>query len=194
MRQSLNHQGQPFLGPSDHLSDDPAVLRSAGRPHSEVNIRIADDGEILIRGAQVAAHYWPDGPAAVDGWLHTGDAGFIDDSGRLVVTDRLKDIIITGGENVSSREVEDVLSLHPGVEQAAVIGVPDEYWGEAICAVVVPGPAQPTADELIAHVRAHLAGFKRPRQVRFVDALPVTSNGKVAKNAVRQSLTAQSNT
>jgi len=183
-----------FLGPSDHLSDDPAVLRSAGRPHSEVNIRIADDGEILIRGAQVAAHYWPDGPAAVDGWLHTGDAGFIDDSGRLVVTDRLKDIIITGGENVSSREVEDVLSLHPGVEQAAVIGVPDEYWGEAICAVVVPGPAQPTADELIAHVRAHLAGFKRPRQVRFVDALPVTSNGKVAKNAVRQSLTAQSNT
>lgn len=174
-----------FLGPSEHLCDDPAVLRSAGRPHDEVSIRIASDGEILVRGAQVAAQYWPDGPATVEGWLHTGDAGFIDDSGRLVVTDRLKDIIITGGENVSSREVEDVLSLHPGVEQAAVVGVPDEYWGEAICAVVVPGPRQPTADELIAHVRAHLAGFKRPRHVRFVEQLPLTSNGKIAKSAVR---------
>ena len=175
-----------FLGPSDHLSEDPAVLRSAGRPHGEVSIRIAADGEILVRGAQVAAQYWPDGPATVDGWLHTGDAGFIDDSGRLVVTDRLKDVIITGGENVSSREVEDILSLHPGVEQAAVVGVPDEYWGEAICAVVVPGAAQPTADELIAHVRAHLAGFKRPRHVLFVEDLPLTSNGKIAKTAVRQ--------
>ncbi len=175
-----------FLGPSDHLSDDPAVLCSAGRPHDEVSIRIAPDGEILVRGAQVAAQYWPDGSATVDGWLHTGDAGFIDGSGRLVVTDLLKDIIITGGENVSSREVEDVLSLHPGVEQAAVVGVPDEYWGEAICAVVVPGPTQPTADELIAHVRAHLAGFKRPRHVRFVEELPLTSNGKIAKSAVRQ--------
>jgi acyl-CoA synthetase (AMP-forming)/AMP-acid ligase II len=177
-----------FLGPSDHLSGDPAVLRSAGRPHDEVSIRIAADGEILVRGAQVAPQYWPHGPVAVDGWLHTGDAGFIDDSGRLVVTDRLKDIIITGGENVSSREVEDVLSLHPGVEQAAVIGVPDEYWGESICAVVVPGPARPTADDLIAHVRAHLAGFKRPRQVRFVEELPLTSNGKVAKTVLRETI------
>ena len=176
-----------FLGPSEHLSADPAVLRSAGRPHDEVSIRIAADGEILVRGDQVAAQYWPDGPATVDGWLHTGDAGFFDDDGRLVVTDRLKDVIITGGENVSSREVEDVLSLHPGVEQAAVIGVPDEYWGEAICAVVVPcDGAVPSADELIAHVRAHLAGFKRPRQVRFVDELPLTSNGKVAKTLLRE--------
>jgi acyl-CoA synthetase (AMP-forming)/AMP-acid ligase II len=108
-----------------------------------------------------------------------------------VVTDRLKDIIITGGENVSSREVEDVLSLHPGVEQAAVIGVPDEYWGESICAVVVPGPARPTADDLITHVRAHLAGFKRPRQVRFVEELPLTSNGKVAKTVLRETIRRQ---
>lgn len=176
-----------FLGPADHLSEDPQVLRSAGRPHDEVTVRIGDDGEILVRGAQVAAQYWPDSPATVDGWLHTGDAGFIDNSGRLVVTDRLKDVIITGGENVSSREVEDVLSLHPGVAQAAVIGVPDAYWGEAICAVVVtcPGPG-PSADDLIAHVRAHLAGFKRPRRVVFVDELPLTSNGKIAKAALRQ--------
>lgn len=184
-----------FLGPADHLSADQQVLRSAGRPHDGVTLRIADDGEILVCGAQVAARYWPEQPATVDGWLHTGDAGFIDDSGRLVVTDRLKDIIITGGENVSSREVEDVLSRHPGVDQVAVIGVPDEYWGEAICAVVVPGAGpQPSAEDLIAHVRAHLAGFKRPRHVVFVDALPLTSNGKIAKNAVRQSLLPQSNT
>lgn len=180
-----------FLGPADHLSGDPQVLRSAGRPHDEVTVRIAADGEILVRGAQVAARYWPDGPATVDGWLHTGDAGFIDDGGRLVVTDRLKDVIITGGENVSSREVEDVLSLHPGVDQAAVIGVPDEYWGEAICAVIVAhAGARPSAEDLTAHVRAHLAAFKRPRRVEFVDALPLTSNGKVAKEVLRQTLTA----
>ncbi|MGK2866737.1 MAG: AMP-binding protein [Mycobacterium sp.] len=180
-----------FLGPADHLSADQQVLRSAGRPHDEVFLRIAADGEILVRGAQVAARYWPERPATVDGWLHTGDAGFIDDSGRLVVTDRLKDIIITGGENVSSREVEDVLSLHPGVDQAAVIGVPDEYWGEAICAVVVPGTGpRPSAEDLIAHVRAHLAGFKRPRHVLFVEELPLTSNGKIAKDRVRRQVSA----
>jgi acyl-CoA synthetase (AMP-forming)/AMP-acid ligase II len=121
----------------------------------------------------------------VDGWLHTGDIGIVDEHGRLVVTDRLKDVIITGGENVSSREVEDVLSLHPCVEQSAVVGVPDPYWGEAICAVVVA--ASPvSAEELITHVRARLTAFKRPRHVLFVDRLPLTSNGKVAKEAVRR--------
>ncbi len=174
-----------FLGPADHRSADPTILRSAGRPHAEVEIRIAADGEILVRGAQVATRYWPDDPVTVDGWLHTGDIGVIDESGRLVVTDRLKDVIITGGENVSSREVEDVLSLHPGVGQVAVVGVPDPYWGEAICAVVVAA-APVSADELITHVRARLAAFKRPRHVLFVDQLPLTSNGKVAKEAVRQ--------
>jgi acyl-CoA synthetase (AMP-forming)/AMP-acid ligase II len=176
-----------FLGPTEHLCGDPQVLRSAGHPHDGVRIRIAGDGEILVHGAQVATRYWPDEPATIDGWLHTGDAGYIDDSGRLVVTDRLKDVIITGGENVSSREVEDVLSVHPGVEQVAVVGVPDEYWGEAICAVVVSRPgAAASAEELIAHVRAHLAAFKRPRRVLFVDELPSTSNGKIAKSVVRQ--------
>ncbi|MGH3583388.1 MAG: AMP-binding enzyme, partial [Mycobacterium sp.] len=179
-----------FLGPEEHRSDDPAVLASAGRPHAGVQIRIAGPGlvgEILVRGAQVAAGYWPDTPATVDGWLHTGDVGYLDDAGRLVVSDRLKDVIITGGENVSSREVEDVLSRHPGVDQVAVVGVPDPYWGEAICAVVVPQPGQPVSTEdLIAHVRGGLAGFKRPRHVLFLEALPLTSNGKIAKEAVRQ--------
>ena len=105
----------------------------------------------------------------------------------MVVVDRRKDVIITGGENVSSREVEDVLSTHPDVDQVAVVGVPDEYWGEAICAVVVARAGrEPSEQELVHLVRSHLAGFKRPRHVLFVAALPLTSNGKVAKETVRR--------
>jgi acyl-CoA synthetase (AMP-forming)/AMP-acid ligase II len=181
-----------FLGPAEHRAGacgDAAILASAGRPHAEVQIRIEEQdgiGEILVRGGQLAASYWPDDtPVTVDGWLHTGDVGRIDD-GRLMVVDRLKDVVITGGENVSSREVEDALSSHPGVEQVAVVGVPDEYWGEAICAVVVArGGERPSADALATHVRARITAFKRPRHVLFVDALPLTSNGKVRKEAVR---------
>ncbi len=183
-----------FLSPADHragAAGDSSILATAGYPHDEVEIRIASDdggiGEILVRGAQVAAGYWPGPtPATVDGWLPTGDVGRFDDAGRLVVVDRSKDVIITGGENVSSREVEDVVSTHPDVERVAVVGVPDDYWGEAICAVVVARPgAELAGPDLVAHVRAHLAGFKRPRHVLFVEALPLTSNGKVAKNLVR---------
>jgi acyl-CoA synthetase (AMP-forming)/AMP-acid ligase II len=184
-----------FLGPTEHrdgAEGDASILATAGRPHDEVEIRIAADvdgvGEILVRGGQVAASYWPGAaPVTVDGWLPTGDVGRIDGEGRLVVVDRRTDVIITGGENVSSREVEDVLSNHPDVDQVAVIGVPDEYWGEAICAVVVPAAGHcPSTETLVGHVRSHLAAFKRPRHVLFVDSLPVTSNGKVAKEAVRQ--------
>lgn len=174
-----------FLGPDDHrrgAAGDASALRSAGRPHPEVEVGIDDtSGEILLRGAQIA-------PALVDadGVFRTGDVGSIDAEGRLVVTDRLKDVIITGGENVSSREVEDALSSHPGVGAVAVVGVPDDYWGEAICAVVVAhGDVAPTSDDLVAHVRERLAGFKRPRHVLVVDRLPTTSNGKVAKAEVR---------
>jgi len=184
-----------FLGPDDHragAAGDPAVLATAGRPHADVQIRIASNGEILVRGDQVAARYWPDTPTTDHGWLHTGDAGYLDDDGRLVVSDRLKDIIITGGENVSSREVEDVLSSHPDVDQVAVVGVPDPYWGEAICAVVVPtADTEPDADALTAYVRARIAAFKRPRHVVFVDALPLTTNGKIAKQVLREQLRAQ---
>ena len=151
-----------FLGPADHRAGadgDPSILATAGRPHDEVEVRIADGGsdgvgEILVRGAQVAAGYWPGTtPATLDGWLPTGDVGRMDDEGRLIVVDRLKDVIITGGENVSSREVEDVLSNHRDVDQVAVVGVPDDYWGEAICAVVVPVSGRhPAAD-----------GTRRPR-------------------------------
>jgi acyl-CoA synthetase (AMP-forming)/AMP-acid ligase II len=181
-----------FLGPAEHragASGDVAALASAGRPHDGIEVRIASGsgvGEILVRGAQVAVGVWPDRrPATIDGWLPTGDVGRFDDAGRLVVLDRSKDVIITGGENVASREVEDVLSTHPDVEHVAVVGVPDEYWGEAICAVVVTGAHRPEPDELIGHVRSRIAAFKRPRHVLFMDALPLTTNGKVAKDAVR---------
>ena len=139
-----------------------------------------------MRGAQVTPGYWPEGASTTDGWLPTGDMGRTEPDGRLFVVDRLKDIIVTGGENVSSREVEDALSGHPGADQVAVVAVPDDYWGEAVCAVVVPSAGQrPTADELIDHARKTIAGFKRPRVVLFTEALPMTGNGKVAKDRVR---------
>lgn len=188
-----------FLGPDDHrtgATDRPELLTSAGYPHRDVEIGIAAPsgdllpsgqvGEILVRGAQVTPGYWPDGVSTEGGWLHTGDVGRTDADGRLFVVDRLKDIIVTGGENVSSREVEDALSDHPAVDQVAVIAVPDDYWGEAVCAVVVlVRGRQATAEELIGHVRGKIAGFKRPRVVLFTDALPLTGNGKVAKEHVR---------
>jgi acyl-CoA synthetase (AMP-forming)/AMP-acid ligase II len=172
------------------------LLTSAGYPHQDVEIGITDPdggllpagqvGEIVVRGAQVTPGYAPDGTSTEDGWLRTGDMGRTDPDGRLYVVDRLKDIIVTGGENVSSREVEDVLSVHPAVDQVAVVAVPDDYWGEAVCAVVVPVPGhQPTVEELVDHVRTEIAGFKRPRVVLFTDALPLTGNGKVAKDRVR---------
>ncbi|WP_124712182.1 AMP-binding protein [Mycolicibacterium nivoides] len=188
-----------FLGPDDHragAADRPELLTSAGYPHRDVEIGIAAPsgdllpsgqvGEIVVRGAQVTPGYWPGGVTTENGWLHTGDMGRTDPDGRLFVVDRLKDIIVTGGENVSSREVEDVLSGHPAVDQVAVVAVPDDYWGEAVCAVVVPVPGlRPTAEELVDHVRTEIAGFKRPRVVLFTEGLPLTGNGKVAKDQVR---------
>ncbi|WP_422746604.1 AMP-binding protein [Mycobacterium sp. WMMD1722] len=179
-----------FLGPQEHRAGaggDADVLSGAGRPHSGVSLRIAEDGEILIRGPQVAARYWPDLPATDEqGWLRTGDVGRIDSVGRLFVVDRRKDIVVTGGENVSSREVEDVLTGHPGIEMAAVVGVPDEYWGEAVCAVVVPAAGHDLSEDgVIRHVRERLSAFKRPRHVLFVGELPMTTNGKIAKDMVR---------
>lgn len=188
-----------FLGPDDHrtgATDRPELLTSAGYPHREVEIGIAAPsgdllpsgqvGEILVRGTQVTPGYWPDGVSTEGGWLHTGDVGRTDADGRLFVVDRLKDIIVTGGENVSSREVEDALSDHPAVDQVAVVAVPDDYWGEAVCAVVVlVRGLRATAEELTGHVRGKIAGFKRPRVVLFTDALPLTGNGKIAKERVR---------
>ncbi len=182
-----------YLDADDHrraATEAPHLLRAAGRPAGDNEFRIADDGEILVRGPQVMAGYWnqPELTAEVivDGWLHTGDIGRIDEDGVLHVIDRKKDIVITGGENVASREVEEALVSHPNVRAAAVIGEPDERWGEAVVGVVVVSGSEVGEVELIAHVRTQLAGYKTPKRIRFVDALPLNASGKVNKAELRR--------
>ncbi|MBX7435522.1 long-chain-fatty-acid--CoA ligase [Mycobacterium sp. Y57] len=183
----------------DHL---PHLLRSCGRPYPWVQIRIVDPdgsdaapgqvGEVWTRSEQNMLGYWnnPEATAATltrDGWLKTGDAGYLDGDGYLYLHDRIKDMIVTGGENVYPAEVENVLMAHPGVADAAVIGVPDERWGEAVKAVVVPVPGT-TLDtaELIEFARAHLAGFKLPKSVDVADVLPRNPSGKLLKRELRE--------
>lgn len=192
-----------FLSPEDHrtaATSDPDLLTAAGRPAPMTSLRIltedgaeappGEPGEILVRGDQVCAGYFDDpevtAAAIVDGWLHTGDVGRIDDRGYLHVVDRLKDIIITGGENVSSREVEDVLGTHPAVRSVAVVGRPHDRWGELVVAVVVlrAGENAPTLEEVRSHCEG-LAGFKHPRDVVVVEELPTNASGKVDKVALR---------
>jgi acyl-CoA synthetase (AMP-forming)/AMP-acid ligase II len=148
-------------------------------------------GEIVVRGPQLMKGYWnrPEETSATlrDGWLHTGDAGTLDDAGYLYVQDRVKDMIVSGGENVYPSVVEHVLSQHPAVAEAAVIGVPDERWGETVKAIVVLRPgAAATTEELIAFCHGRLAGFERPRSVDFAEALPRTATGKVLKRVLRE--------
>jgi fatty-acyl-CoA synthase len=164
-------------------------LTRAGAPALGVTLATAPDGEILARSNHVLKGYWRQ-PAATaealaDGWLHTGDGGHLAD-GYLTISDRKKDVIVTGGENVTSIEVENRLHSHPAVAEAAVIGVPDAKWGETVKAVVVvAGGAEVTEAQLIAHARAGLAHYKCPTSVDFVDALPRTATGKVQKYQVR---------
>jgi acyl-CoA synthetase (AMP-forming)/AMP-acid ligase II len=197
-------QAVAFLQPADHrraLSGQPQLLLSAGRPAVGTEVRIVDLdgralpngalGEIAVRGPQLMKGYWnrADDTAAMlrDGWLHTGDAGILDDAGYLYVQDRIKDMIVSGGENVYPSVVENVLYQYPAVAEAAVIGVPDERWGETVKAIVVlRAGAAATAEEIIAFCRGKLAGFERPRSVEFVDALPRTPTGKVLKRVLRE--------
>jgi O-succinylbenzoic acid--CoA ligase len=148
----------------------------AGRPLPGVELRIGPGGEILVRGPMVA----PGAPAA-DGWLHTGDAGRLDENGLLHVQGRLKDLIVTGGENVAPAEVEQVLLAHPAVEDVAVAGVPDPEWGEAVTAfVVLTGEARP--DSLADWCRGRLAAYKVPKKVVAVPAIPRNAAGKVQRD------------
>jgi acyl-CoA synthetase (AMP-forming)/AMP-acid ligase II len=178
------------------LAGDTALLATAGRPGPGVDLRLADDGEILIRSPQVMAGYWdePEATAAaidVGGWMHSGDIGRFDADGNLAIVDRKKDVILTGGENVSSLEVEQVLHEVPEVGEVAVVGVPDPEWGENVCAVVVPRTgATVDPDALVAAARARLAGFKVPRHVVTVDELPKNSTGKIVKQELRTWLAA----
>jgi acyl-CoA synthetase (AMP-forming)/AMP-acid ligase II len=165
-------------------------LGRAGAPALGVRVRVDDQGEVLARSNVVLEGYWdqPEATAAaiVDGWFHTGDGGAVDDEGYLSISDRKKDVIISGGENVSSIEVEDVLCSHPQVLEAAVIGVPDEKWGETVKALVVLAPGA-TVDErdLIDHCRTNLAHFKCPTSVELRDALARTATGKLQKFKLR---------
>lgn len=165
------------------------LLSRAGAPALGVRVRIDDEGEILARSNHVLARYWddPEGTARVqvDGWMHTGDGGMIE-HGYLTIVDRKKDVIVSGGENVSSIEVEDALISHPGVREAAVIGTPDATWGEAVTALVVLADATVTEADLIAHCRTRLAGYKCPKKIELRQALERTSTGKLQKFKLRE--------
>jgi len=164
-------------------------LARAGMPALGCRLDISDTGEVLARSNVVMEGYWeqPDetSDALADGWFHTGDGGTIDDEGYLSISDRKKDVIITGGENVSSIEVEDCLFGHPAVAEVAVIGVPSEKWGETIKALVVLS-GEATEAELIAHCKSRLASYKAPTSVEVREAIPRTATGKVQKFKLRQ--------
>lgn len=192
------------LDEDDHrrgLAGREDLLRAAGRPLPGVDVRILDDagrpvprgtsGEIVLRGPQVAPRYH-DRPqetaeAFRDGWFRSGDIGRMDDEGYLYVLDRKKEMIITGGENVYTLEVEAALYRHPGVSEVAVVGVPDQQYGEALLAVIVLLPGwQLTDADVIAHCRGLIGGYKIPRRIVFVDSLPRSAVGKVLKQDLRR--------
>jgi acyl-CoA synthetase (AMP-forming)/AMP-acid ligase II len=193
--------GFSILGPAEHRDPThPRRLTSAGRAVPGVEIRIVNpagrdvpDGEIgefVVRGDQIMAGYWhrpaDTASAIVDGWLHTGDAGRRDSDGYLYIEDRIKDMIISGAENVYPAEVERVLSAHPDIGEIAVIGVPDAKWGEAVKAVVAPLPGASIDEEkFLAYARENLAGYKRPKSVDVVAALPRNATGKILKRELR---------
>ena len=186
------------LAPAEHRG---ALMRSCGRPWPTLEARIADEhgnalkageiGEIELRGPIIMAGYWnrPEATAETirsDGWLRTGDAGFMDEDGFFFVHDRVKDMIVSGGENVYPAEVENAIQGCPGVADVAVIGVPDDRWGEAVKAIVVASPGErPDPADIIAWARQRIAGFKAPKTIDFIDALPRNPSGKVLRRELR---------
>jgi acyl-CoA synthetase (AMP-forming)/AMP-acid ligase II len=192
-----------MLAPEDHLPGPRQAqrLRSAGRPLPIAEIRIVDAedqelpahqiGEICSRGPMVMQGYWnqPEATATAlrGGWMHTGDGGYLDEDGYLYVVDRIKDMIVTGGENVYSAEVENALAQLPAIAMSAVIGVPDDTWGERVHAVIVLREGQALDEaQVIAHCKGLIAGYKCPRSVEFRAALPISPAGKLQKFVLRE--------
>jgi acyl-CoA synthetase (AMP-forming)/AMP-acid ligase II len=193
--------GITWLGPADHADPRGERLLSCGKPMGGVELRILDEkgeplppgkvGEIACRTKQIMKGYWnlPQETArAVRGdWFRTGDAGYLDQDGYLYIYDRVKDMIVSGGENIYPAEVESALYGHPAVADAAVIGVPDERWGEAVKAIVVLKPGQTaSAGEIVEYARERIAAYKVPRSVDFADALPRNPSGKILKRELRE--------
>ncbi|HEX7354797.1 MAG TPA: long-chain-fatty-acid--CoA ligase [Mycobacteriales bacterium] len=192
------------LDPEDHDPGGPRehLLRSAGKPYPWVELKVVDVatgaelppgevGELLVRSKAVTAGYWnrPQETAdtiAADGWLRTGDGGYLDPEGYLFLTDRIKDMIVSGAENIYPIEVENVLADHPGIADVAVIGVPHEKWGETVKAVVVPRPGVTLdPDEVLSWAKERLAGYKRPTSIDVVAELPRNPSGKILKKDLR---------
>jgi len=195
-----------FMGRADHeraAEEGLEILRSVGRQMPLARVRVVDEneqdcppgvsGEIVIKGDQVLTGYWRNPEATqtsfVDGWFHSGDVGRWDQDGYLYIVDRKKDMILTGGENVYPREVEEVLYEHPAVVEVAVVGAPDPKWGEKVVAVVCLRPgAEASEAELIAFTRERIASYKKPKHVVFIETLPKNASGKVLKRELRDAI------
>jgi acyl-CoA synthetase (AMP-forming)/AMP-acid ligase II len=194
-----------YLRKEEHLlegtEEQMRRLTSAGIPRTDLEVKIFDFndkelppgemGEIVVRGEVVMKGYWRNPEATAEtlrgGWLHTGDLGIMDEKGYVYILDRAKDMIISGGENIYSREIEDVILKHPAVYEVAVIGVPDEKWGESVKAIVALRPGhKATGEELINFCKEHLASYKKPKSVDFIDAIPKNPYGKVLKRELRE--------
>ncbi|MFM8355350.1 MAG: class I adenylate-forming enzyme family protein, partial [Gammaproteobacteria bacterium] len=189
-------------GPACLMDADNAlrIPESTGKAFFHTDVRIVDEqgntcppgvaGEVVIRGPHVMRAYWnrPEATAETlrDGWLYTGDVAVMDADGYVSIQDRIKDMIISGGENVYPAEIEGILMTHPGIVEAAVIGQPSETWGESPMAVVVRKDAGLTEADVIEFCRGRLAGYKRPKSVAFVDVIPRNPSGKILKRVLRE--------
>jgi len=199
---SLSPEDHVLSGTEEEKEKKLKRLASIGKPMSDVEMKVIDDdgnelpqgevGEIAARGPRVMTGYWKDEEKTAktidkDGWVHTGDVGYVDEDGYFFLSGRSSDMIIRAGENISPEELENVIRTHPKVEDVAVIGVPDETWGEEPRAVVIVKKGETaTEEEIMEHCREQLASFKRPRSVVFVDSLPRNPMGKLIKREIRE--------